>query len=88
MPTVPWNPDLVRAAREQHGWTQDQLAEKVGVHRVTIARLETGALRPGIDLFEALAKALKVGVAELLGHRATPRRRPGKGGRKHAQKDA
>jgi hypothetical protein len=28
--------------------------------------LETGALRPGVDLLEALAKALKVKVTDLL----------------------
>jgi transcriptional regulator with XRE-family HTH domain len=76
---MPWKPEVVRQAREQRGWTQDQLAERVDVHRVTIARLESGALRPGVDLFEAVAKALNVGVAELLGHRKTTRSRPGKG---------
>jgi transcriptional regulator with XRE-family HTH domain len=73
---MPWKPDLVREARERCGWTQDELAERVGVHRITITRVESGALRPGVDLFEALAKALKVDPAELLGLRTSRRRMP------------
>jgi transcriptional regulator with XRE-family HTH domain len=33
---------VVREAREQRGWTQDQLAEAAGVARPTIQRWETG----------------------------------------------
>ena len=61
-----WNPHTLKALREQRCWTQSELAQRVGVHRVTITRLETGTLRPGVDLFEALAKALNVKVTDLL----------------------
>ncbi len=46
--------------------TQAALAKKVGVHQVTIARLETGVRRPSMDLLQKLAKVLRVKVAELL----------------------
>jgi transcriptional regulator with XRE-family HTH domain len=72
---MPWNPDTVKRLRERRGWTQEQLAERVGVHRVTIARLETGALRPGVDLLESLATALGVIAGDLLrGHNTGGRR--------------
>ena len=63
---MPWNAATLKRLRERRGLTQQQLAERVGAHRVTIAKLETGALRPGVDVLEALAKALKVKVTELL----------------------
>ncbi|QKW15454.1 helix-turn-helix domain-containing protein [Verrucosispora sp. NA02020] len=42
---------LIRDRRQAHGWTQDDLAERSGVGRVSIIRLEAGKLRapePGI----------------------------------------
>lgn len=63
---MPWNPKKLKALREQRALTQTQLAERVGVTRVTIARLEIGMRQPGIDLLEALAKALRVKITQLL----------------------
>lgn len=55
--------------RTKRGLSQQQLADKSGVHRVTIARLETGA-RPitGITLSTAiaLADALDVSPVDLV----------------------
>jgi transcriptional regulator with XRE-family HTH domain len=56
----------LKRLRERRGLTQEQLAGRIGAHRVTITKLETGALRPGVDVLEALAKALKVKVTDLL----------------------
>lgn len=49
--------------RTMRGMTQQQLAEKSGIHRVTIARLESGS-RPitGITLATAIALADALGV--------------------------
>ena len=63
---MPWNPATLKRLRERRKLTQLQLAEMVGAHRITIVRLETGALRPGVDLLEGLAKALRVKVTALL----------------------
>ena len=63
---MPWSATTLKKLRERRKLTQQQLAEQVGTHRVTIAKLETGALRPGVDVLEALAKALKVKVTDLL----------------------
>ena len=61
-----WHPDTLQQLRTRRGWTQAALAERAGVHRVTIARLETGTRRPGLDVLEALAKALRVKITDLL----------------------
>jgi transcriptional regulator with XRE-family HTH domain len=63
---MPWRAETLKKLRQRRGLTQQQLADIVAAHRVTIAKLETGALRPGVDLLEALAKALRVSVTDLL----------------------
>jgi len=57
---------MMRAARMERGLTQQELADKVGVARVTIARVEAALARPSIDLLENVAKALGVKLTELL----------------------
>ena len=57
---------MLKRTRERRKLTQAQLAKKVGVHQVTIARLETGARRPSADLLRRLAKVLKVRMEDLL----------------------
>lgn len=66
MPRDWWRGRVLKKARERRKLTQAALAEKVGVHQVTIARLETGARRPSMALLQRLAKALRVPVTELL----------------------
>jgi len=56
----------LKKLREARGWTQTELAEKVGVARNTITRLEIGSSRPSLALLERIAKALRVKVGELL----------------------
>src|SRR5262245_16113950 len=56
----------LKALRESQGVTQEQLAEASGVHRVTIARLESGDKLPRFSTLEALASALHVTLGELL----------------------
>ena len=52
--------------RLQRGWTQDQLASRVGVAKNTVTRIEIGNRRPSLDLLERLARVLRVNLAELL----------------------
>ena len=61
-----WRGQVLRKAREKRGLTQVELAEKVGVTRVTISYLESGKRQPSMDLLHRLAKALRVKVGELL----------------------
>jgi transcriptional regulator with XRE-family HTH domain len=61
-----WRGKVLKRIREKRKLTQAALAKKVGVHQVTIARIETGERNPSMDLLQRLAKALKVKVGRLL----------------------
>jgi transcriptional regulator with XRE-family HTH domain len=56
----------ISTLRKRRGWTQERLAKKVRVSRVTIGRIEIGHSRPSLALLERLAKVFGVGVAKLL----------------------
>lgn len=56
----------VRQAREAKGLTQGVLAEKAGLHRVTISRIERGHQVCGVATLRKLARALSVSVSTLL----------------------
>lgn len=66
MAQIWWRGKMLRRARLWRKLTQVQLAEKVGVHKITISRLERGDRQPSMALLQRLAKALKVKVGELL----------------------
>ena len=53
------NPRIkLKLARVEHGLTQAELAEKVGVTRQTIGLIENGGYNPTLHLCTAIAKAL------------------------------
>lgn len=52
--------------REERGLTQEQLAEKARINRVTLARLERAMHQPTLDTLDQIARALRVGLAQLL----------------------
>jgi transcriptional regulator with XRE-family HTH domain len=54
----------LRQLRDAAGLTQTQLAEKAGLHRQGIAKLETGEREPAWATVQALAGALGVGCSE------------------------
>ncbi len=57
----------LKRLRQQRGWTQEELARKVGVHRVYVAQMEAATKSPSLRTLEKLAKALRVKVSTLLG---------------------
>ena len=61
-----WRGRVLQQARHRRKLTQAALAQKVGVHKITISRLERGDRQPSMDLLQKLAKALKVTLAELV----------------------
>lgn len=56
----------IRTAREDQGWTQDQLAEAVGVSRSAVAQWETGRAGQVTTNLTRVAGALGVGVEYLM----------------------
>ncbi len=49
--------DMLRAAREQAGLTQVQVAQRAGVHHSMVSAYELGKRRPGVATFERLLAA-------------------------------
>ena len=56
---------VIRVKREEKGLTQAQLAQAVGVTAKAVSKWETGAGLPDVSLWEPLATALSLSVAEL-----------------------
>jgi transcriptional regulator with XRE-family HTH domain len=56
----------LRALREKRKMTQETLAKKAGVSRAYLSRLEMGLHDPPLSRLRKLAKALRVGVEDLL----------------------
>ena len=50
----------LRELREQAGLTQQQLGERAGMHKLTVAKLEQGIREPSWATVQALADALGV----------------------------
>jgi transcriptional regulator with XRE-family HTH domain len=56
----------LREARERLGLTQEQVAERCGVHATEVSRIEGGKRDPRISTLIRLANALEVKPSELL----------------------
>ena len=57
----------LRKLRRDRGFTQEALAEKMGVSFQTVSRWETGVVYPDIELLPVIADFFEVRVDELLG---------------------
>lgn len=53
-------------ARRRRGWSGERLAERAGMSRDGIYKLELGQRSPGLGTLLALADALGIGPCELL----------------------
>lgn len=56
---------LLWQARTNKGWTLERLAEKSGVSKSTLQRIETGETSPTMDVMEKVAKALNTRISDL-----------------------
>lgn len=57
----------MRRIREERGWSQEEFAAEVGIHRTYATMLESRKRSPTIDVIERMMDALKVDVGDLLG---------------------
>lgn len=57
----------LRALRKQNGWTQREVADRLGVHCSTYTKYETGASEPSFDILQKLTEIFDVSADQLLG---------------------
>ncbi|MDE1884971.1 MAG: helix-turn-helix transcriptional regulator [Xanthomonadaceae bacterium] len=55
----------VRERREQHGWSQGALAEKLEVSRQTVNAIETGKYDPSLPLAFRIAKLFRQSIESI-----------------------
>lgn len=55
--------NAIHQRRIEMGWTQKELAEKVGLHQESIARIENGGSIPRLDTVFRLALALGMKIS-------------------------
>src|SRR5690554_7639078 len=55
----------VAKLRRQLGWTQERLAEEVGIDASYLARVESGTRRATLQIFRGIADALDQDLSEL-----------------------
>lgn len=60
--------DVITTKRKEQSWTQEQLANVVGVSSPAVSKWETGATYPDITLLSPIARALNTTVDELLSY--------------------
>nr|WP_289997885.1 helix-turn-helix transcriptional regulator [Photorhabdus laumondii] len=58
--------DKLAASRKELGFTQQQMADKIGMHVSQYKRYEAGTSQPTIDVFRRIALALNVSADMLL----------------------
>lgn len=56
---------VIAALRERNGWSQAQLAARIGVAQSSLSRFETGASLPDTFVFRRLAQAFGMSVGQL-----------------------
>lgn len=60
--------DNLMSMRKMHGYSQEDLAEKIGVSRQTLSKYETGESLPDIEKCRLLAAALDVSIDDLVNY--------------------
>lgn len=58
--------DTIRDLREHRSWTQEEMAEKLGMTRNGYAKIERGESMPNLERLDEIASVLGVKVIELL----------------------
>ena len=59
-------PDRLSTMRKQRGFTQEALAELIGITETQVYRYESGASQPTLDVIKKLAVVLSVTTDELI----------------------
>ncbi len=59
----------LKISRMRKGLTQEELAEKIGMAKITISAYEIGRAKPSLDVLIKLSDVLEVSLDELLGRK-------------------
>ena len=60
--------EKIRRARKEAGFTQSELAEKLGVSQAMISAYEKGLRNPKLETLQKIANVLKVNIFSLMDH--------------------
>lgn len=64
--------EKIKELRLNKGWSQEELAKKSGVGRISIIRYENNERIPQVDVASRIANALGCTIDELLGEKKDP----------------
>ena len=59
--------EIIKQLRLERGWSQQDVADRVGRNKMTISQYENGKRKPSFDMIEALADVFHVDLNYLLG---------------------
>lgn len=62
----------LKSLRKEHGWTQQAVADMLGIERSTYTRYETGSTEPNFDILERLSQIFDVSTDILIGKSSIP----------------
>lgn len=60
-------PQRIRSARKAKGWSQAELAKRVGMDQAHVSRLENGEVGASIETLSRIARELDVTASQLIG---------------------
>lgn len=63
---------FLKSLRKEKGWTQQEVANRLGIERSTYTRYETGDSEPNFEMLELLSQIFDVSTDVLIGRSAIP----------------
>ncbi len=63
----------LRVLRAEHGWSQQDLADRLGVSRQSVNAIETGRYDPSLPLAFAIADVFGLAIEEIFLRNGDPR---------------
>ena len=65
MTSAPTLGSLLRAVRERHDWTLQEMSDRTGIPRSTLAKVEHDRLTLGYDKLLQISQRLKIRLSEV-----------------------
>ncbi|WP_298125240.1 helix-turn-helix transcriptional regulator [Brevundimonas sp.] len=55
----------IKKEREARGWSQEELADRAGLHRTYVSGVERGIRNPTVTVLERMAQALSLKIGQI-----------------------